>query len=143
MLDEASENYGLPNAPAFWYSGDLSNIDFLKRIYKLHTMPSNDPRFEDFEGDITQHTVNNNDWPWDWVFKDERLRLGSGDDDCLLKFLCEMFHPEVRDWRDEKTSNISLSVLHKLNILLQEDGYEIYETDRISGCPVFSYRYYI
>jgi len=143
LLNEASNNHGLNNATVFWYSGELSNIDFLKRLYQLDTMPSSDPRFKDFEGDIYQHTVNNDDWPWNWIFEDARLGLTSGDDDCLLRFLCEMFHPEVRDWRDEKIREVSLGVLNDLNSLLSEDGYEIYEADKISGRPVFSYRYCI
>jgi hypothetical protein len=87
--------------------------------------------------------MNNEDWPWNWVFEDERLGLVGGDDDCLLRFLCEMFHPEVRDWYNEKVKDISLGVLKQLNDLLGEDGYEIYEIDKISGRPVFSYRYCI
>ncbi len=143
LLVEASNNHGLNNATVFWYNGELSKIDFLKRFYQLDTMPSLDPKFKDFESDIYQHTVNNDDWPWNWIFEDARLGLTNGDDDCLLRFLCEMFHPEVRDWRDEKISAVSLGVLNDLNSLLSEDGYEIYESDKISGRPVFLYRYCI
>jgi len=143
LLDEASNNYGNYNATVFWYNGELNDIDFLKRLYPLDTMASTDPRFKNFESDIIQHTINNDDWVRNWIFKDERLALINGEDDCLLRVLCEMFHPEVRDWRDETTKNISLYVLDSLNNLLGEDGYEIYEVDKISGRPVFSYRYCI
>ncbi len=127
----------------FWYGGELSSIVFLKRLYQLDTMPSVDSRFKDFESEIYQHTVNNNDWSWSWIFEDQRLGLANGDDDIYLRFLCEMFHPEVRDWYDEATRDISFSILNSLNDLLMEDGYEIYEADTISGRPVFSYRYCI
>lgn len=143
LLDDASDNHGFNNATVFWYSGELSCIDFLKRLYPLDTLPSSDFRFKNFEGDIIQHTMNNDDWPWNWIFEDARLGLASGEDDCVLRFLCEMFHPEVRDWLDDATRDISLSVLNDLNKLLKEDGYEIYEYDKISGRPVFSYRYCI
>jgi len=121
--------------------GELGQLDFLRRIYQLDAMPSNDPRFDTFEGDIIQHTINNDDWEWEWVFVDDRLGLSLGDDDKLLRFLCEVFHPEVRDWRNPQERDVSYGALNQLNDLLKEDGYEIYESDSISGRPVFSYRY--
>lgn len=143
LLDEAGDDHGDNEAIVFWYSGEIGNINFLKRLYQLDTMPSTEPKYRNFESEIYQHTVNNHDWSWDWIFKDERLELTSGNDDCLLRFLSEMYHPEVRDWRDGQTKDISLWVLERLNSLLNEDGYEIYEVDKISGRPVFSYRYCI
>ena len=143
LLDEMSDNHGCYHATVFWYSGELDCVSFLNRLYQLDTLPSSDQRFKDFEDDIIQHTINNDDWSWNWVFEDERLGLSNGEDDLLLRFLCEMFHPEVRDWWDEKTKDICLRVLGSLNDLLREDGYEIYEVDKISGRPVFSYRHCI
>ena len=144
LLDkEAPGNHGRYNPTAFWYSGDIGNVEFLKRLYQLDAMPSTDARFDTFEQDIIQHTVSNYDWDWDWIFTDERLGLINGDDDCFLRFLCEMFHPEVRDWRDTQIESISRMVLDHINNLLIDDGYEIYESGNISGRPVFSYRYCI
>ncbi|MDR2151532.1 MAG: protein kinase [Helicobacteraceae bacterium] len=121
--------------------GDFNELDFLKRLYQLDAMPSSDPRFKNFEEDIIQHTINNNDWQSDWIFTDDRLNFAAGDDDSLLRFLCEMFHPEIRDWKNKEEKSVCIKALSILNDLLNEDGYEIYEHDKISGRPVFSYRY--
>ena len=125
----------------FQLFGELEELDFLKRLYQLDAMPSNDTRFNNFEADIIQHTINNDDWDGGWIFVDDRLGLSSGDDDTLLRFLCEIFHPEVRDWRNSYEREASYAALSQLNDLLKEDGYEIYESDKISGRPIFSYRY--
>lgn len=42
------------------------------------------------------HT-RNGDYTDGWIFKDERFQLVDGADSILLSFLCEVFHPEVRD----------------------------------------------
>ena len=78
------------------YFGRFEELDFLKRLYELRDMPSNDARYENAEQDIWQHTVNNDDYPDCWVFEDERFYLQNGDDETYLKFLCEVFHPAVR-----------------------------------------------
>ena len=135
---------GIGSADSFWdnrihynYYGRLSEIDFLKRIYDLKSLPSNDSRFKDAEEDIWQHTVNNDDYGYGWVFRDERFELLSGDDEVLLKFLCTVFHPAVRieaeHWKD---------YLEEINELLQKDGYELYPEGKISGRDVFGWRNY-
>lgn len=129
------------NQYRFQLFGELGELSFLKRLYQLDAMPSNDTRFKNFEENIIQHTINNDDWEESWIFVDDRLELSSGGDDKLLRFLCEIFHPEVRDWRDPYEKKASYSALSQLNDLLKEDGYEIYESDKISGRPIFSYRY--
>jgi hypothetical protein len=79
------------------YYGRLTEIEFLKKLYPLDKMPSNDMRFENAEIDIWNHTVNNNnDWESDWIFKDDRFELFNGSDVVLLNFLCTVFHPENR-----------------------------------------------
>lgn len=117
------------------YHGRLSEIDFLNRIYDLSNLPSTDGRFKDSEGDIWQHTVNNYDWDNDWVFSDKRFKLRFGDDEVLLSFLCEMFHPEVRNednpWRE---------FLSKFNDLLSYDGYELYEKNHSSGRAIYGWK---
>ena len=121
----------------FYYSGRRSDLVFLQKLYDLKNIPSSDsPTFED---EIIRHTVNNpNDYRYGWVFYDSRLGLNDGDDETLLKFLCMMFHPTIRseesDWR---------GVLSDINKLLKEDGYEIYESEKISGKEVYSYRYIV
>ena len=117
--------------------GKLSELDFLKRIYDLNTLPSYDKRFSDAEGDIWQHTVNNEDYENGWIFEDERLGLLNGEDEVLLKFLCAVFHPAVRVehgyWKE---------FLKAVNRLLQADGYELYPESKISGRDVFGWRKY-
>lgn len=88
------------------YYGRLEEIDFLKRLYDLERMPSFDSRFANAEQDMWQHTVNNDDYPYCWVFEDKRFNLQDGSDEVYLKFLCEVFHPaekisnrDVYGWR--------------------------------------------
>lgn len=120
---------------AYPYHGRLSEIDFLKKLYALDKMPSSDNRFENAEGDIWQHTVNNDDWESDWVFDDDRFELLKGSDSILLDFLCAVFHPENRFeqgyWK---------SYFDKTNNILRADGYELYESDKISQRSVYSWR---
>lgn len=117
------------------YFGRLEEIEFLKRIYKLKSMPSLDSRFSDAEGDIWQHTINNDDYPFCWVFEDERFQLKNGDDEVYLKFICEIFHPIVRFekgyWKE---------FLTEINRLLQNDAYELYPSEKISNRDVYGWR---
>jgi hypothetical protein len=120
---------------SYSYHGRLSEIDFLKKIYPLDNMASTDERFENAEGDIWQHTVNNDDWESDWVFNDDRFELLKGNDRFLIDFLCAVFHPENRD-----EQGYWLSYLEKINKKLRADGYELYECDKISQRSVYSWR---
>jgi hypothetical protein len=117
------------------YFGRFEEIEFLKRLYNLKNMPSLDSRYPDAEGDILQHTVNNDDYPFCWVFEDERFQLKNGSDEIYLKFICEIFHPTVRNekgyWKE---------FLAEVNRLLQNDGYEIYPAEKISNRDVYGWR---
>ena len=117
--------------------GKLSELDFLKRIYDLKALPSCDSRFDNAEGDIWQHTINNDDYENGWIFEDERFELLNGEDEVLLKFLCAVFHPAVRNengyWKE---------FLEAVNGLLHADGYELYPESKISGRDVFGWRKY-
>lgn len=119
------------------YWGRLENeLTFLKRIYDLTSMPTNDSRFADAEGDIWQHTVNNDDYEFGWVFSDERFHLSNGNEDkYLLNFLCEMFHPAVRiengDWK---------RIFERVNELLAPDGYCLYQSNTISGRAIYGWK---
>ena len=121
----------------YYYFGRLDEIDFLKRIYDLKKIPSNDSRFKDAEGDIWQHTVNNDDYPFCWVFEDERFELTNGTDEKYLEFICEIFHPAVRYdkgyWKE---------FLIEINKLLQNDGYEIYPAEKVSNRDVYGWKVY-
>lgn len=124
------------NHYSFYFWGRMTTVDFLNRLYSLKDMPSLDSRYKNAEEDITIHTiVNPNDYPDNWLFIDERFPLKNGSDEDLLSFLCEIFHPEVRndniDWQ---------TCLNKLNSLLREDGYELYPKGQISGRDVYGWR---
>lgn len=118
------------------YWGRLDEITFLKRLYPLNKLPSYDSRFKNAEGDIWQHTVNNDDYGLGWVFDDDRFHLSSGNDDrYLLDFLCEMLHPAVRD--DNKNWR---ALLDKINELLKPDGYSINPVAHISGRDIYGWK---
>ena len=119
------------------YYGRFEIVDFLKRLYNLADWESQDSRVDNAEEEITRHTYNG-DYPDDWIFEDERFQLFDGEDNILLNFICEVFHPEVRD-----ENGVWERYLEKINTLLNEDGYEIVATSKLSGRDVFSWRTYI
>lgn len=119
------------------YYGRFEIVDFLKRLYNLADWESKDPRVDNAEEEITMH-IHNGDYPDNWIFEDKRFQLFDGEDYILLKFLCEVFHPEVRD-----ENGIWERYLEKINTLLNEDGYEIVATSKLSGRDMFSWRTYI
>lgn len=113
--------------------GRLNEIDFLSRIYDLESMPSTDNRFPNASGDIWQHTVLNNDWDDYWYFSDRRFHLSNGNDDqYILRFICEMLHPAVRD-----ENSAWKQYLAKFNEILEADGYRLVATRKISGRDAF------
>lgn len=117
------------------YHGELEELAFLKRLYPLDIMPSYDSRFSNAEDDIWQHTINNNDYEYGWIFTDDRFGLYNGDDETLLKFLCTVFHPSYRNedgfWKE---------YLVKIQDLLRKDGYELYISKYISGREIYEWR---
>lgn len=119
------------------YYGKLNEIDFLKRLYDLKALPSFDSRFDSAEGDIWQHTVNNDDYENGWIFEDERFELLNGEDIVLLKFLCAVFHPAVRVENDYWKE-----FLDAVNGLLRNDGYELYPEGKISGRDIYGWKRY-
>ena len=114
------------------WSGRLKETEFLARVYDLESIPPFDTRFENIVGDIWQHRIRNDDWEDDWVFNDPRLTLNKGDDQILLRFLCETIHPVVRP---DSTEAESIRQLY--NSFLHNDGFEIVEKTKISNKPVF------
>lgn len=118
----------------FNYYGRRTEIQFLEKLYNLDSFDS--PWDDTLRDEITQHTIRNNDYPYGWVFDDNRFELMSCNDDFFLQFIAQMFHPlfrsEKSDWQ---------SALTEINHLLSFDGYELYESEKISGKSVYSYRY--
>ena len=117
------------------YYGRLKELEFLERLYDLENMRSYDSRYSDARGDIIQHTVNNDDFPHCWVFQDDRFELINGSDEVFLRFVCEIFHPLVRDEKKKWEQ-----FLRRVNELIREDAYELYVKQYISGRAVYSYR---
>jgi len=117
------------------WAGRLEDADFLSRIYDLNKMPSNDYRFSSARQDIWQHRSNNNDWPNEWVFTDQRFNILWGSDDDFLKFLCETVHPVVRP--DIIETHL---MVDNYNSSLKIDGWELFQKAEISGRPVFGAR---
>ena len=125
-----------PDYQLFLYWGTLDNeLSFLRRLYPLEEMPSNDSRFINAEQDIIHHTINNDDLEYGWVFEDERFPLKKGTDEDYLKFIIEMFNPEVCI-----EGAILNKVFSQIQNLLHEDGYELYVSEKVSGKPLYSWR---
>ncbi len=118
-----------------WYHGNQTEPDFLARLFNLKNLSSRDYRYGNAYDDIYQHTVNNNDWDTDWIYTDPRINLLHCEDEIYLKFLATTIHPRVRTSANEvaKLSEI-------FNRHLYADGFEIAQTDEISGKPVFTGR---
>jgi hypothetical protein len=116
------------------YYGNLLEVDFLKRLYPLHKMESDDWRHENAEEDIGQHTYNGDYEPC-WVFNDERFPLKNGSDEEYLRFICEVFHPAVC-----KEGELSKKYFDEINSLLRNDRYELYACKKISGKNEYNWR---
>ena len=121
------------------WAGRLEDADFLARLYNLSSMPSYDYRYKDADGDIRCH-VGWGDWESDWVFTDNRFDLLHADDEQFLKFLCEVFHPAVTKNSVEDPESAEMYVLDEIQKIIQSEGYELYEVNRMANKPVFSWR---
>lgn len=120
------------------FFGRLDEIDFFTRLYDLEALPSYDNRYKDALGDISCH-LSWGDYEDCWFFKDRRFRLMQSDgDEPLLKFICEMLHPTVRN----EKSPWKL-YLEKFNELLRADGYELYAAQHISGRDIYKAKEYV
>ena len=120
------------------YSGVLSEVDFLSRLYDLSALPSTDRRYATAAQDIWQHRVRNRDWPDDWFYKDYRFNLLKCTDEEFIAFLCEMLHPIVRStpFQNDEEDNVPY-LLDMFNTCLAVDGWRIVKDKEISGRPVF------
>lgn len=128
-------DFFVPKVIRFYPWGVLNVVEFLERLYNLEEMPSNDCRYKNAKEDIYVHAVNNDDYCHGWIFYDERFPLKNGTDEQFLDFLCEMFHPEVRNEKGHWTEYLT-----KVTGLLHNDGYALFQNGTISGHPVYSWR---
>lgn len=116
------------------WSGGLTDVEFLSRLFNLSELPSTDYRREDAAGDIWQHRENNDDWEDDWVFKDDRFLMGCSDE-VFLSFIAETLHPEVRvDISDEPPR-----LLEEFNAILAPDGYKLLPRSYVSGHAIYGW----
>jgi hypothetical protein len=118
-----------------WYHGNQSEPDFLTRLFNLKSLNSRDIRYGNAYDDIYQHMVNNNDWDINWIYTDPRINLLHCEDELYLRFLATTLHPIIRTSADE-----IVIILELYNKHLAGDGYEIIQTDEVSGKPIYSGR---
>ena len=114
-----------------WH-GALDAVDFLTRIFDLTLMPSFDSRFDTAAADIWQHCINNNDWPIDWIFSDDRFRLYEIEQTKFLDFIVEVLNPIVRKDAAEQ-SHLAAA----FNGHLRRDGWELVEDVIVDGRPSY------
>jgi len=141
IQDLFSCGVGLPDGTTttISWTGRLSDVDFLSRLYDLTTMPSHDPRYKNAAGDIECH-VSWRDWDDNWVFADDRFNLNHCTDEEFLRFICEVFHPAVVKHSIEDENYAEKYYFEAIQKILQSEGYELYETKRIANKPVLSWR---
>jgi hypothetical protein len=116
---------------AWW--GRLSPTSFLTRLYDLHSMPSDDPRFKSAFDDIQKHTECNDDWAIAWVFGDARFDLRHCGDEEFVRFLAEVLHPVVQPDLAEVNRLVT-----EFNSRLEPDGWRLEQSGELSGCPLFT-----
>lgn len=115
-----------------WTNNDF---EFIKSIWDISTMVSEDSRFPNAAGDIWQHMINNNDWDLEYLFT---VRLGVYDNnDLFIKFLETVVSPIYRKDEDD----ILLYVL-QVNDILSKDKLQLalFDYDEV-GKPI--YRVYV
>lgn len=107
------------------------DFQFLKEIWDIRNMPSEDNRFPNAERDIWQHIVNNSDWDLDYLFI-ERLKLYENDD-IFIKFVETAISPTFRKGEDD----IFLYVLQINEILIRDKlQLSIFDYNNI-GVPIY------
>jgi hypothetical protein len=114
------------------FYGRLDLVGFLRRVWPLKDMPSTDSRFQDAEGDIWQHMVNNEDWTTDYLFH-SRLDVLDMPDERFAKFLEESVHPLVSTGTERTGRLVSL-----FNGYLSADGFALRPNGQISGHKLYT-----
>jgi hypothetical protein len=113
------------------FHGKLDMIPFLKRVWPLESMPSEDSRFENAEGDIWQHTVNNFDYDEpELLYK--RLRITEVPDKQFVRFLETCLAPVVA--RDPKRIE---ELAAMFNGYLKNDGFVAQPSGQVSGRTIY------
>lgn len=108
-----------------------STLEFLKDIWNLRAMPSEDPRYNDALGDIIQHTINNDDWELEYLFVD-RLKLFD-EDTKFVKFIENVVNPKHREGEDEIVKFVLL-----INSYIEKEDYLLYVSEYdINDLPIY------
>ena len=115
------------------WAGELSETEFLSRIFDLKALPSFDSRYENAGRDIFQHRELNLDWDDYWLFADERFDLLNCPEKTFLQFLCETVHPVVRPDSEE-----AQRLVNHYNQSLSPTRRRLVETRKIAGKPVYT-----
>lgn len=110
---------------------DQNIVDFLKMIWDLPAMPSEDPRFKNAEADARQHLLNNDDWDLTYTFE-QRFNLLVGDTVHFIKFVEACVSPFVRSSPEE-----IVQYVQEINPLLNRDNCELAIEDYIDDSPHF------
>lgn len=111
------------------WQGALGDAAFLETVFDLKALPSSDIRFKTAADDIWQHRVNNQeDWPDDWVFSDDRFSLLSGPDINFLAFVERLVAPAVRPNPHE-----AAVLAERINAELRRSGWSIVERETLAG----------
>ena len=108
---------------------DQNIVDFLKIIWDLPAMPSEDPRFKNAEADARQHLINNDDWDLTYTFE-HRFNLLAGDTKHFIKFVEACVSPFVRSSSEE-----IMQYVEEINPLLNRDNCELAIEDYIDERP--------
>lgn len=108
-----------------------NNFEFLKSIWDISTMPSEDSRYPNASGDIYQHMINNDDWDLEYLFT-VRLKIYE-DNEVFIKFIETVVSPIYRKDEDD----ILLYVI-QVNNILSKDKLQLALFDyNESGKPVY------
>jgi hypothetical protein len=113
------------------FNGKLDLISFLKRVWPLESMPSQDSRFKDASGDIWQHMVNNSDWDESELLY-QRLGINEVPDEQFVRFLEICMSPIVARDRERIESLAKL-----FNKYLQHDGFIVKPVGTVSGRTIY------
>ena len=114
------------------WNGELSEIEFIKRVCNTSSIPVLDSRCKSFDEEYSRHRVRNDDWDDSFFFADDRLPYKNATTHEVIRIVCEIFHPEVRNengcWR---------KIMESIGNLLEKDGFEFYKCGSISGRDVY------
>lgn len=110
---------------------DLNVVDFLKLIWDLPTMPSQDDRFRNAEADAYQHMVNNDDWTLEEALL-RRFSLLAGEQKYFIRFIEIIVSPEVRGTKEDIERFVTA-----INEALTNVNCELAVQDYVNGKPCY------